>query len=410
VEWRPAENDCDPVQPHYASKIQPALTVEENFALSEDVARGASEAAPDNLARRTVAVHEPSLFSDNATGEQHELDRLLASVRSVQREEAAARLPRAAQLPSVPGLAPADGGVWPPRSLEPDYLMRSRDSLRGPRTMIKMIFLVVSIIAVPIAYYFWMGGWGPISEPPPEMSFASKFVMPPLKSSSTGESIIARDDDLGVPTQGEKSLPLKFSMPVPKSSGQQETTTARDDDPATAAKTDMPSDHPKFPSKLGMPPPKSPPREETNTVRDDNIRTPAKRDKSSDQRPRAASSFAPDTVAMVQPGGSSAQDPPSRTAIQALDPEQIKLLMKQGEQFIAAGDFVTARVAFQRAAEAGDANAAVAVGATYDPTALAKLGAVGIGADVAKARSWYQKAEELGSPDARRRLEVLAGR
>jgi TPR repeat protein len=97
-------------------------------------------------------------------------------------------------------------------------------------------------------------------------------------------------------------------------------------------------------------------------------------------------------------------------AVHALDPDQIKLLMKQGEQFIAAGDFVTARIAFQRAAEAGDANAAVAVGATYDPTAFAKLGAVGIGADVAKARSWYQKAEKLGSPDARRRLEVLADR
>jgi hypothetical protein len=35
--------------------------------------------------------------------------------------------------------------------------------------------------------------------------------------------------------------------------------------------------------------------------------------------------------------------------------------MEQGEQFIAAGDFVTARIALQRAAEAGDGSAAVAV-------------------------------------------------
>ena len=74
------------------------------------------------------------------------------------------------------------------------------------------------------------------------------------------------------------------------------------------------------------------------------------------------------------------------------------------------GDVVTARTAFQRAAEAGDAKAAVALGATYDPTVLAKLGVVGISADVAKARSWYQKAEKLGSPDARQRLELLADR
>jgi TPR repeat protein len=89
-----------------------------------------------------------------------------------------------------------------------------------------------------------------------------------------------------------------------------------------------------------------------------------------------------------------------------LTPEQIKLLMKQGEQFIAAGEIATARIAFQRAAEAGDANAAVALGATYDPTVLARFGVVGISADVAEARSWYQRAEKLGSLEARRRLEV----
>ena len=107
---------------------------------------------------------------------------------------------------------------------------------------------------------------------------------------------------------------------------------------------------------------------------------------------------------MLQPS-----TPASSAPIRALDAEQIKLLMKQGEQFIAAGDVVTARIAFQRA-EAGDAKAAVALGATYDPTALAKLGVVGFSADVAKARSWYQKAENLGSPDAKRLLEILADR
>ena len=86
------------------------------------------------------------------------------------------------------------------------------------------------------------------------------------------------------------------------------------------------------------------------------------------------------------------------------------LLIKQGEQFIAAGDVVTARIVFQRAAEAGDPNAAVALGATYDPTVLARLGVVGMGADVEKARTWYQKAESLGSPEAARRLKILANR
>jgi TPR repeat protein len=45
---------------------------------------------------------------------------------------------------------------------------------------------------------------------------------------------------------------------------------------------------------------------------------------------------------------------------------------------------------------------------TYDPNVLARLGVVGMSAELEKARSWYQKAETLGSPDARRRLDLLA--
>ncbi len=96
--------------------------------------------------------------------------------------------------------------------------------------------------------------------------------------------------------------------------------------------------------------------------------------------------------------------------VHRLDPEDIKLLVRQGEQFVAAGDLVTARVVFQRAAEAGDAMGALAMGATYDPVVLARLGVRGIGADVEKARSWYQKALDFGSPEAPHRLEMLANR
>jgi hypothetical protein len=106
----------------------------------------------------------------------------------------------------------------------------------------------------------------------------------------------------------------------------------------------------------------------------------------------------------------SAVAAPASKGTRVLDPEEIKLLMKQGEQFIAAGDVVTARTVFQRAAEAGNANAAIALGATYDPNVLARLGVVGVSADLEKAQSWYQKAENLGSSEARGRLDVPADR
>jgi TPR repeat protein len=110
------------------------------------------------------------------------------------------------------------------------------------------------------------------------------------------------------------------------------------------------------------------------------------------------------------PGEPGAQVGSASKASRVLAPEEIKFFMKQGEQFIAAGDVVTARIVFQRAAEAGDANAAMALGATYDPTVLAKLGVAGLGADVEQARTWYQKAESLGSTEATRRLAILANR
>ena len=170
--------------------------------------------------------------------------------------------------------------------------------------------------------------------------------------------------------------------------------------PDTPGAQDSPSSTATRP--LDLPKPSS--QQERTVSRDDDPRTPAKAE------PRTPKSSAGDTATILQPHTPAAQDPPSSPVLRALDSEQIKLLMKQGEQFIAAGDVVGARIAFQRAAEAGDAKAAVALGATYDPTALAKLGVAGIGADVAKARSWYQRAEKLGSPEAKQRLEVLANR
>ena len=61
----------------------------------------------------------------------------------------------------------------------------------------------------------------------------------------------------------------------------------------------------------------------------------------------------------------------------------------------------------RRAAETSDAQAALALGGTYDPGVLRKLGVLGFPGEVGEARVWYQKAAELGSAEAARRLEQL---
>jgi hypothetical protein len=115
-------------------------------------------------------------------------------------------------------------------------------------------------------------------------------------------------------------------------------------------------------------------------------------------------------IAMLQPDDPGVRALSPKEAVRTLPPEEVKLLTTQGEQFAEAGDFATARMLLQRAAEANDAAAAIALGATYDPMVLARLRAVGVDADLVKARFWYQKAVSLGSSDAKRRLELLANR
>jgi serine/threonine protein phosphatase 1 len=90
-----------------------------------------------------------------------------------------------------------------------------------------------------------------------------------------------------------------------------------------------------------------------------------------------------------------------------LDPGQIDLLIKRSQAFISEGDVASARVQLRRAAEARDARAALALGATYDPIMLAILQVHGVAADVLQARYWYQQAKEFGSLEASQRLKLL---
>jgi hypothetical protein len=95
--------------------------------------------------------------------------------------------------------------------------------------------------------------------------------------------------------------------------------------------------------------------------------------------------------------------PPQRQS----DSEEIAILVKRGKAFIGNGDPVGARVMLRRAAESRNAEAALMLAATYDPVVLRELKVYGVAADVAMARTWYEKAKEFGSEEAPRLLEIL---
>lgn len=99
-----------------------------------------------------------------------------------------------------------------------------------------------------------------------------------------------------------------------------------------------------------------------------------------------------------------------RDAIQRLDPNEIASALKRADDLIASGDLAAARLVLRRAANAGDARAALTLAGTYDPVILEKLGVHGFVPDVAMARAWYEKAKKFGSAEAPRRLELLASK
>jgi hypothetical protein len=114
-----------------------------------------------------------------------------------------------------------------------------------------------------------------------------------------------------------------------------------------------------------------------------------------------ANAAASPTVAAPQPAPA-----PERNTLH-LDDQEIAALVMRGENFIANRDLASARLLLQRAAEAGNANAALALGATFDPLVIQSLGAVGGEPDAARARKWYQRAMELGSTTASQQLAKL---
>jgi hypothetical protein len=90
-----------------------------------------------------------------------------------------------------------------------------------------------------------------------------------------------------------------------------------------------------------------------------------------------------------------------------LDQSAIKELLQSGDKQLGRGDVAAARAIYERAAALGSAQAALVLGSTYDPGRLWSLGVFGMVGNKERARHWYQRADELGHPEAKERLKAL---
>src|SRR5215467_1552989 len=103
-----------------------------------------------------------------------------------------------------------------------------------------------------------------------------------------------------------------------------------------------------------------------------------------------------------------AQDPRAALVLRSDESDRIDDLIKHGQKMVEVGYLAGARAYFKRAVEAGSGDAALLLGACYDPAFIEKIGAQGIKPDLKEARTWYERAKQLGVADADAKLAQLA--
>jgi len=111
----------------------------------------------------------------------------------------------------------------------------------------------------------------------------------------------------------------------------------------------------------------------------------------------------PDIVAQFRNDGQSARGAPKSKQVRDLDLND--RLVALGDRLLADGDLYGGRLVLMEAAGEGSATAAIRMGATFDPIEIHPSWKTT--ADPAKARSWYLRARELGSPEAQTRIDRL---
>jgi hypothetical protein len=125
--------------------------------------------------------------------------------------------------------------------------------------------------------------------------------------------------------------------------------------------------------------------------------------------PRALPPISPTPPTVeTQPKQAAALLPPPMSADAKAQAER---MLANAEKHMEQGNIGAARSFLQRAAEAGLAEAALKLGDTYDPAELARVAPLlASSADPKEAKKWYEKARDLGAPEAVTRLMRLGGR
>jgi hypothetical protein len=92
--------------------------------------------------------------------------------------------------------------------------------------------------------------------------------------------------------------------------------------------------------------------------------------------------------------------PPASMPGPLLSGPETAALVARGDALFGKGDLAAARLLYERAADAGDGQAALRLGETFDPVFLDQAHLSGVRGDSGTAMSWYRRARDLGAADA----------
>jgi hypothetical protein len=118
-----------------------------------------------------------------------------------------------------------------------------------------------------------------------------------------------------------------------------------------------------------------------------------------------------ETSSALPAAASPVETPAAKLPAPVAEPDaptaEIAALVARGDTFLQARDVASARLFYERAADAGDAAAAMRMGGTFDPTFLARAGIPNTRGDQREALSWYRRSRDLGDAEAERLLKTF---
>jgi hypothetical protein len=339
------------------------------FEILSRASSGKGRTSAADAGPRTVEVISPSPakrdFLDVGGPDSDELRRLEESIRWLMHAGNNMRhMPPATTLPPVAGLSPVEAERDASLILDPETLFAPRapqrrgDIIRGAAKI-----LLVSAIAAPTAYFVasWVQFPGPAESTDPAAVATSVPV-----AALPGVQVAALEPmSAGPAPQAVRSIEdvAKASPPLPEQVAPARVEKAPDMVRSAApAELKVAVAYPAQTPVIAA----TPPADQGQTARVETEAAP------------------PAAIPVVAPPKPS------------MRPEEVKLMIERGRMLFDAGDIAAARLFFRRAASAGDAGAAIAMGATYDPDVLGQRFIRGIEADSREAQKWYEKARALG--------------